>query len=528
MHHHINEFLAFYNEITKIPLDERENEDLALKKYSFKAEGIYYYLNFILQQNAPISIVEKQHFRDLTHYPVTTRKYITSVLECLEQIIQEKITQTIAGKKIVLIFDGWSSSTRKHYLAIFGRFINNKGEIQEILLSKAPLIDQTNQNAVNHLASINMVLSYYKKTLNDVICFVGDNCSTNLKLAELAKVPLIGCAAHRLNLVVQKYLKQYEAIIRKVDLLMMELRVTTIAAKFEQITEYKSLHFVPTRWNSYFTMLERFLELIESITKMNLKQINDLMPTNDEIIQIRAITNGILTSLNSVNKHLQKKDTTMLQTRQLFNAIIKDYNHIYNFNSYLGTTAAIIKWKNFENGIVKLQADEPLNELEKSAVARLLLSNNNAITNTSKSNDYATKILKENRQQKKYKERNEYINPKIVSPTSVIVECFFNIAGSCLTNRRQKLSPYHLECLLYARVNKEFWDMESIEQCFGMIKIRNANNNNNNNTDTMDVDQNEEEMDQSPEIEIDYDFINLDNDYNNEEELNLLLINENV
>jgi hypothetical protein len=62
-----------------------------------------------------------------------------------------------------------------------------------------------------------------------VICLVGDNCSANkvgtLKhfiniqaLADEYGLPLVGCAAHQLNLAVQKYLEAplYAGLLQKV------------------------------------------------------------------------------------------------------------------------------------------------------------------------------------------------------------------------------------------------------------------------------------------------------------------------
>jgi hypothetical protein len=78
-------------------------------------------------------------------------------------------------------------------------------------------LDETEYTAEAHLDFFEYVLSVFGKTVGDVICLVGDNCNVNKALADLMGVPLVGCAAHRLNLAIQEYLSSHqETLLSKV------------------------------------------------------------------------------------------------------------------------------------------------------------------------------------------------------------------------------------------------------------------------------------------------------------------------
>ena len=63
------------------------------------------------------------------------------------------------------------------------------------------------------------MLTLYGKNNSNVMCLIGDNCSVNQSIARTMDVPLIGCASHKFNLAVRKWMEgqpQLTAIIAKV------------------------------------------------------------------------------------------------------------------------------------------------------------------------------------------------------------------------------------------------------------------------------------------------------------------------
>lgn len=107
--------------------------------------------------------------------------------------------------------------------------------------------------------------------------FVSDNASNMVSAAKYFEgdgLPHFGCFAHKLNLVVQDALAEIKETIAKVQRIVNHFRKSTIAK--EKLLKYQSnqqnvaqpktvLKSVPTRWNSVYVMLERFLELGEPL-----------------------------------------------------------------------------------------------------------------------------------------------------------------------------------------------------------------------------------------------------------------------
>ena len=62
------------------------------------------------------------------------------------------------------------------------------------------------------------------ENFSNIACIIGDNCSVNQSLARKCKCYLVGCASHRLNLSIQKYLDNITFITDAVRNIMISLR----------------------------------------------------------------------------------------------------------------------------------------------------------------------------------------------------------------------------------------------------------------------------------------------------------------
>jgi hypothetical protein len=74
------------------------------------------------------------------------------------------------------------------------------------LLALAPLIAEEELGAQQHVEFIEATLALYSKTLSNVVVLIADNCNTNRKISNNLAIPLLGCASHRCNLAVKKYM----------------------------------------------------------------------------------------------------------------------------------------------------------------------------------------------------------------------------------------------------------------------------------------------------------------------------------
>ena len=143
------------------------------------------------------------------------QKYITRLTEKVEEKIQQKLPQSFG-----LIIDGWSHNA-VHYVAVFAVFEGEGALAETPLLAIAPLLREEDRSAKGHFDYIVYLLSVFNRNLSSVAFLVSDNQNLNRNLAsEYLRVPMVGCASHRLNLAVKHYLKPHEDLLTKIQSLM--------------------------------------------------------------------------------------------------------------------------------------------------------------------------------------------------------------------------------------------------------------------------------------------------------------------
>ena len=144
--------------------------------------------------------------------------------------------------KFALIFDGWTEGT-DHYIGVWASYnvtdASHDGKEHPVttLLSIRPLLADgvEGMTAKDHLCHLTRVLEGYGKNKTNVICLVGDNCSVNQSIARTMEVPLIGCASHKLNLAVRRWIEnqaELKEIIAKVRSCCLSM--LTCCAHFNQ------------------------------------------------------------------------------------------------------------------------------------------------------------------------------------------------------------------------------------------------------------------------------------------------------
>lgn len=167
-------------------------------------------------EGLPVEKVASKHFRKNSCLSPISQNTFTKYMGLATKQLEADITALLPDK-FALVFDGWTHENAKtHYMAMFASFTDTDGKPVRCLLSFSPFKDETSYTAKDHKRLIKSVLKIFTKTLEDVVCLVGDNCSVNQKLAKECDLPFIGCAAHRFNLEVQKYLERHKIILDKV------------------------------------------------------------------------------------------------------------------------------------------------------------------------------------------------------------------------------------------------------------------------------------------------------------------------
>lgn len=153
--------------------------------------------------------------------------------------------------------------------------------------------------------SYSLPRSLYTKTLTNVVFFCADNCSVNTKLSNDTGIPLVGCASHRLNLAIQKYLGKHDALLTKIDQLMKKLQTIKFAARLREHTHLSAVRRNTTRWSSTFAMVERYLKLKDNLPTQY-SQIADLVPTARESIIVKDLYNNVLKEFDAATTLLQR------------------------------------------------------------------------------------------------------------------------------------------------------------------------------------------------------------------------------
>lgn len=467
--HHLNNAHPTYESL----LIDDNNQKSITSFYNKDATWIFSWIELIVMENLPLSICESAYFRKYIGLDSistsTLKKYINTLFSHLRNVFKTKLPKAFG-----LIFDGWTFDST-HYVALIAIFPNVTSNVAEkILLSIAPLFDETSLSAENHKEYVEEILKEYGRSLSNVLFLCGDNCNLNIAISSSTNIPLIGCASHRLHLATEKIFTHYEHLLSRVEKLMKKLRTIKAWGLLKAHTDLHPIIRCKTRWLSTYEMLDRYLNLYPIVKRVFFlsADIYHIIPTDEEhyaLVQLKET----LTMFESVNKALQQETTTLLDIRLLFDSLIRRNN---NLTKYLSQDSDIIMHKNFENAIVKIieGKETALTEPEKYIMQPFLLPDS-AITNCNENvndssnaaEDYATEII---RAAKRQRTTIHYQNLNYIPGTSNSVERLFSIARHTIGLSRHSLASETLETLLFLKFNKNYWDISTIANMISQQK----------------------------------------------------------
>jgi len=330
----------------------------------------------------------------------------------------------------------------------------SEGKVHTALLSFTPLLDESDFSAQSHFDLLNFVLvEVFQKDFSNVVCLVGDNCSTNVALANICNKPLIGCAAHRFNLAVQNYLKDFhEPLLAKLNLLITKLRTLKNSGRLRSFTDLRPRLRCQTRWTGTYEMVDRYFALlpfIPGVAKFD-DEVDELSTFNNkEVRQLNDLREN-LTSLASVMLKLQSPALNLFQVRILFDGVITLFPEM---EFHLGPNARIVHNPLFEGALIKLLRGDnsSLTNDEAKSIEHLLLPTASSDITSNESKSLADKLLG------KYK-CVKYLDVSFIPCGSVEVESLFSVASHVWNNRRLGTSPENIESYMFLKMNRSLWN----------------------------------------------------------------------
>ncbi|XP_054012802.1 E3 SUMO-protein ligase ZBED1-like [Hylaeus anthracinus] len=238
----------------------------------------------------PFKIVEDIRFKEFVHalnpsYEFPNRKFIShssipARFEEAKHTCKEKLENST---KVSITTDTWTSLNTESFIAVTAHFINNF-KLESILLICVQMTDShTGQNISDELKIICKEWEIFNK-----VDFATTDNASNMKTAILkyCRWKHVSCFGHSLNLIVKSSLNNdaINLLLENVRKIVNYFKKSTTAA--EKLKKYqlnsgrnvqKLIHNVSTRWNSTYTMIDRFI-ILEELIKATIAIINKNLP----------------------------------------------------------------------------------------------------------------------------------------------------------------------------------------------------------------------------------------------------------
>uniref|UniRef100_H3H8T4 BED-type domain-containing protein n=1 Tax=Phytophthora ramorum TaxID=164328 RepID=H3H8T4_PHYRM len=399
------------------------------KFISSRELSVFRWIEWIIMREMPLSESDNPLTREMSQLDPVCSNSLMLYITYLVPLVEAKIAD-ILPLFVGIMFDGWTNIST-HYIGIIATFMEN-GVYYEVLLGCSPPLNEKSYTADEHYALLEAVLSIFGKPITSPSVIIGDNCATNKALADLMKVPLIGCGCHKLNLAVKAYLARRPAIektIERVDKIVSQLRNLKAAGALRELT-----------WSSTYKMLHRFLRLdvqarqlddVDTIRRADAERIKTVMPS--------------LKNFKSVMTDLQKQGQHIGTVHDTFKMMTEDYPELKN---YLAADAAISHSPEFEAATVKIINGEQdsLTDREKARVSCFLVREPSEMSETQEADNtrsYACQLRLRKRQR--------------LMPGE-------DSAKHVLRATRKRLTPVNFEKLLFLKHNRHLWNADMVAQ----------------------------------------------------------------
>ena len=451
------------------------------RKVSGRAWNVYRWLEWVIMDDHPFTFVEKPLTRKNSSLEDITRVTLLKYMHALGIEVENKIKRMLPTT-FGLIVDGWTCAS-EHYFAVFATWCRGT-VVKEALLccgvqdeDEESNLDFSAESLGDYLFDELELLGYDFKAIEFIS---GDNTACNPKLARLIglkigkPVPLIGCASHKLNLAVQHYIRNTcQQLVDNLTELCRLLRTLKNASKLRKLDLLCAILKNDTRWGSTFAMIDRYVHLSEHFGDCDFgEDVLRCIPNaidHSKIVKLRQE----LEYFQSISMELQREGSDQLDmhdVRVLFDDLISKFPIVRH---HLAADADIVHNKDFERAVVLVQGgqEQELKRAEKDQIRRFLIDEDDENsdendTEEDRERNAAQKLLDENRERKRarFQKPTRYRCMNHIHPTTNKVERLFSRAKLVLTDMRKRMTPRHVELLLFLRMNRSLWSEVTVEQ----------------------------------------------------------------
>ncbi|CAK1600532.1 unnamed protein product [Parnassius mnemosyne] len=234
------------------------------------------------------------------------------MIPALYERTREEVRRSLADEvtQICITTDMWTSRANECYMAITGHYLTCDFRMKTVLISCDYFSDRhTSENLQNFLKESLKEWGLEKK----VNFAISDNAANVQNALTNLGIKHYGCYGHTLNLVVQDATGGVMSTIDKVKVIVRHFKKSTIAT--EKLIKYqksdneneipkKLIQEVPTRWNSMFHMIRRFVELEAAIRATVAVIAKDLPVVSNEEWRLLSELTKILKPFDEITESM--------------------------------------------------------------------------------------------------------------------------------------------------------------------------------------------------------------------------------